>query len=838
MIVWIWVTDGDRSVCGVGEAIAVPAQSGAAWRRLNLLGAQLVGSTVPYRVDAAEPLRDIRGWQPVRPVDSGAVRAAKLALEMALYDLLMKIGRLPPAGAVAPVPAQVIHRLPTALPHSPADSLTPTLRADDGRHWAVRVHLTGRSELDLAWVRHTAWTERSAGRERPIWLVGGNRDPAAASEFVFRLAALIDSGEALPLVLLEEPLRPKRQSSLAKVQERSALSRLQRRSPLSELQQIADEALGTRSGSTPGRRLAIVAGESLSAVTQVRRLGEEWPVGGIHLAPARWGTLGGLREAAAVAKRRDPGTLVLLDGGRGSRLTAAALEWLAAASPEIDRYAPEAPAVEWPVLDITRPAGGSQRVGLFAGVDLGELATVADEVTALPEAPPSWATEPPNRFPDQPLSGEAVGRRSMLLETEALKVGLRTRRLSREVVLAEDRETGRVIGFSDSESSATSLAASVSAARKGVTRDLLANQGLPVPEGAVFGVEERDKALSFARVLGFPLVVKPSGGSKGVAVTIGIASEEELQRALDEVAVSRYADSGVVVERHVTGDDYRVLATRNEVLSVVRREAASVTGDGRRSIEELVVAANAARRQNPHLAKRVIRLDARVDDQLRRQGLTRVSVPEAGWRVRLRAEANFSLGGESSEVLDSTHESVRALAVAAVSAIPGLPYAGLDILMDDHRLPVERQKLTILEVNSRPVQSIHHFPMFGPPRNVSERLVHDTATAAGIELPEPVDDLTVKVVVSGRVQAVGYRRWMVRAAKQLKVSGWVANAAGPDQVQAVIHGRARWVGMMLRLALDGPPGAEVTEVLAEPVEVAVSRGFKIYDVPGGSDRGA
>jgi acylphosphatase len=264
------------------------------------------------------------------------------------------------------------------------------------------------------------------------------------------------------------------------------------------------------------------------------------------------------------------------------------------------------------------------------------------------------------------------------------------------------------------------------------------------------------------------------------------------------------------------------------VLSVVKRQPASVVGDGRRTIEELVVAANAARRQNPHLAKRVIRLDERVDEQLRQQGLTRRSVPGAARRVRLRAEANFSLGGESFEVLDDTHPSVRELAVAAVAAVPGLPHAGLDILMDDHRLPVEEQDIAIIEVNSRPVQSIHHFPMYGPPRDVSRRLLEEASEEAGISLPPPADELTVKVTVTGRVQAVGYRRWMARAAKQLGVSGWVANVSGSDQVVAQLRGRARWVGMLVRLAFDGPPGATVVELSAEPVDLADMSGFKIH----------
>lgn len=330
------------------------------------------------------------------------------------------------------------------------------------------------------------------------------------------------------------------------------------------------------------------------------------------------------------------------------------------------------------------------------------------------------------------------------------------------------------------------------------------------------------------------MVVKPAGGSKGTAVTTNIESAQVLAAALDEVAASKYADTGVVVERFVTGNDYRVLATRSRLLSVVRREPASVVGDGQRTVEELVLAANAARRQNPHLAKRVIKLDARTDEQLARQGLDRRAVPPLGQRVRLRAEGNFSLGGESYEVMDEAHPSLGELAIAAVRAIPGLPHAGLDIIMEDHRRPVDEQRVAVIEVNSRPVQSIHHFPMFGPPRNVSRHLVREALEAAGLEAGEVTDPLTVHVTARGRVQQVGYRRWLTRVAKELQVSGWVANHEQPDRVDAVIHGPARWVGLAVRLAFDGPSGASVTEVTAQPIEPHTGNGFVIRS-GGGAD---
>jgi D-alanine-D-alanine ligase-like ATP-grasp enzyme/acylphosphatase len=834
LVVRLRATTPAGPVTGVGEAAVAGDRTGPAWRALRQAGAALVGSALPDRYDPADPLAGVAGWRPVSAVDPGARRAAKLAVEMALLDLLMKANGLTPAEfwavSAAPVPARVqtTHRLPRGLPGSARDGLTPRLRAEPDGSWAVRLAATGDPDLDLAWLREAAEIERRAGRDRPVWLADPALAPEAAPELVRRVAELVRDG-ALGEVLIEEPVARPESSRVAKFLERSGLAWSGRRPPPVELQRLADQVVGRGRCGSPG--LTVLAGAGVVSLRQVHRLRGGGMVGGVHLSLPRFGTLVGLRRAAQAVKRADPYAVVLLGGARGSRITGSCLEALASATPEIDRYVPEPPVAGWPDLlaDPARSGGrhpADRRAGLVAGVDLGELSTVVDDLAAFPEA--SWPApaERPNRFPDYPPS-MTLPVRTMLLETEALRAGLPTRRFARDVFLVGNPATGPAAGFFDSESHLTSAAASASAANKGVSRTLLAERGLPVPAGDAFPAGDRERAYAVAGELGFPLVVKPAGGSKGVAVTVGIGSPEELARALDEVAASRYAHTGVVVERLVTGRDYRVLATLERVLSVVHREPASVVGDGVHPVEELVLAANVARRQNPHLAKRVIVLDARVDDQLSRQGLTRRSVPAAGRRVRLRAEANLSLGGISREVLDSTHRSVRELAVAAVAAIPGLPYAGLDILMDDHRLPVDQQRVHIIEVNSRPVQSLHHFPMYGPPRNVSEWLVREVARAAGCAPRPGQDRLTVRLTVSGRVRGVGYRRWLASTARQLGLDGWVARSPVPDQIDAVAHGSAPRVGLLQRLAIYGPPGAGVVESRAEPVAEVPAPGFRI-----------
>jgi acylphosphatase len=70
---------------------------------------------------------------------------------------------------------------------------------------------------------------------------------------------------------------------------------------------------------------------------------------------------------------------------------------------------------------------------------------------------------------------------------------------------------------------------------------------------------------------------------------------------------------------------------------------------------------------------------------------------------------------------------------------------------------------------------------------------------------------TVRVVVEGRVQGVGYRYWTERAAGELGLSGWVRNRRD-GSVEALFSGPPEEVAQMLERCRDGPRAAHVTAV--------------------------
>ena len=70
---------------------------------------------------------------------------------------------------------------------------------------------------------------------------------------------------------------------------------------------------------------------------------------------------------------------------------------------------------------------------------------------------------------------------------------------------------------------------------------------------------------------------------------------------------------------------------------------------------------------------------------------------------------------------------------------------------------------------------------------------------------------SIHLEVSGRVQGVGFRWFVVEEARRLQLSGWVRNR--PDgKVEIAASGSADALAELESAVTDGPPGAQVQKV--------------------------
>ena len=83
---------------------------------------------------------------------------------------------------------------------------------------------------------------------------------------------------------------------------------------------------------------------------------------------------------------------------------------------------------------------------------------------------------------------------------------------------------------------------------------------------------------------------------------------------------------------------------------------------------------------------------------------------------------------------------------------------------------------------------------------------------------------SVRLRITGRVQGVGYRAWMMRQASASGLRGWVRNRAG-GSVEALVIGEDDQVAAMVEACREGPFGARVSDVAVSDAADDGSPGF-------------
>lgn len=251
---------------------------------------------------------------------------------------------------------------------------------------------------------------------------------------------------------------------------------------------------------------------------------------------------------------------------------------------------------------------------------------------------------------------------------------------------------------------------------KDLTKSLLQSCGVPVPEGRM--VESPEDAWEAANDIGLPVVVKPYDGNHGRGVFTNLVTREEVETAY---AVAIDEGNGVIVERFVPGNEHRLLVVGGRVVAAAMGETASVVGDGKSTIDELIeLQINSDPRRGStedHPLNRV-RLDSAARLELRRQGLEDGnSVPPAGKTVLIQRNGNVAF-----DVTDRVHPSVAAHASLAARVV-GLDIAGVDLVAEDISRPLADQRGAIVEVNAGPGLLMHIKPADGTPRPVGHAIV-------------------------------------------------------------------------------------------------------------------
>ncbi|WP_300016100.1 hypothetical protein [Pseudonocardia sp.] len=266
---------------------------------------------------------------------------------------------------------------------------------------------------------------------------------------------------------------------------------------------------------------------------------------------------------------------------------------------------------------------------------------------------------------------------------------------------------------------------------KALVHRLLAARGVPITEHRSFTLATLSDAAEFLAAADGPCVVKPSRDtSAGNGVTTNVGDARGLRAAAAAAAAAgalaaRNSRSGspatrlrakfaelrsvpLLIERQVTGEDYRLLYLDGVLVDAVHRMAPTVVGDGAHTVAQIVARLNARRlRHADDRGESTVSLDTDLVRTLGLQSLTLASVPEAGRVVRLKTTVNGNALDDNRSARHLLHPDVVEQGALAASAV-GARLVGVDVVTSDPGLPLADTGGCVLEVNTTPGFAFHY----------------------------------------------------------------------------------------------------------------------------------
>lgn len=261
--------------------------------------------------------------------------------------------------------------------------------------------------------------------------------------------------------------------------------------------------------------------------------------------------------------------------------------------------------------------------------------------------------------------------------------------------------------------------------RKDDCKAFLKTLGFPVPEGNLV-VSERE-ARFVAREIRYPVAIKPVSGHKGIGVTADVRDEDELESAFARAveAIPEEQPTRIIVEKSISGTDYRLLCVNGKFVAATERRAASVVGDGFSTIRELIEEENRkpARLDTPTSAMSKIQRDEAMELYLEQQGLSLNSIIDKDETIYLRKVANLSAGGVSIDATPNIHPDNMILAQDIAQHFR-LTCLGIDIIAEDITQSWKSSdNFAIIEINAAPGILMHLKPAVGESVDVPSHIL-------------------------------------------------------------------------------------------------------------------
>ena len=257
------------------------------------------------------------------------------------------------------------------------------------------------------------------------------------------------------------------------------------------------------------------------------------------------------------------------------------------------------------------------------------------------------------------------------------------------------------------------------ASNKEETKKMLTDAAIPVANGMC--ISDTSEIETVIKRVGFPLVFKPLDGNHGKGASINVKTKEEAFVAFEHA--KKYSRK-IIVEKFISGFDFRILVINHRFIAAALREPAHVIGDGVSTIAQLIEIENQDERRGygHENVLTEISIDRETHDELAKLNYTLETILEKGKKCHLKGTANLSTGGTSTDVTDIVHPN-NIFIFERISRVIGLDICGIDVMASNLNEPLEVTGGVVLEVNAAPGFRMHLAPANGLPRNVAAPVI-------------------------------------------------------------------------------------------------------------------